>query len=235
MINVVLGFANQVSGSASTSSNTPSSVLSSQSFESELSEAISNALTQLGIDPGSVDLTVEDSSGDNLGASQNSDSSSSAANASSAAAATPTSATAAANTPVVSTAVASTASAAAAAATTPTPVSTPTASSTATSDASFDNQYWSEQPPAVQQLQNMEDQGQRTQLAEQLASEGYSIDVPIMVWGWDPATTTQLRQSYGYTWVPSGLQPPIESAPGITVPGITPYNPNDPPAGSILV
>ncbi len=49
----------------------------------------------------------------------------------------------------------------------------------------------------------------------QLASEGYSIDVPIMVWGWDPSITTAMRQADGYTWVPSALQNPVEDAPGL--------------------
>ena len=199
MINIVVGMSSQASGSGSTSSNAQPSALSSQSFESELSEAISDALTKLGVDPGSVQLTVRDSDGNNIGTSQKS-----------VAAATP-----APSANVASPAAATTAPAA--------------------SGSSFDDQYWSKQPAAVQQLRNIPDQNERTQLGEQLAGEGYSIDVPVMVWGWDPSVTTQLRQSYGYTWVPSGLQPPIESAPGITVPGLTPYDPNDPPAGSIAV
>jgi len=100
----------------------------------------------------------------------------------------------------------------------------------------FDNNYWAQQPAAVQPLRTMQDQEQREGLATQLASEGYSIDVPIMVWGWDPSLVTSLRQSEGYTWVPSALQNPLEVAPGL--PGIgtlAAYNPNDPPAGSIAV
>ena len=81
----------------------------------------------------------------------------------------------------------------------------------------------------------MQNQAQRTQLATQLAQQGYSIDVPIMVWGWDPQITTQLRQSMGYTWVPSALQQNIAVAPGITQGSQTPYDPAHPPAGSIMV
>lgn len=99
----------------------------------------------------------------------------------------------------------------------------------------FDDAYWAQQPPAVQQLRNISDPDQRTALATQLASEGYSIDVPIMDWGWDPAKVTQLRQSFGYTWVPSAEQANVTAAPGITGPGIIPYDPNNPPAGSIAV
>ncbi len=63
----------------------------------------------------------------------------------------------------------------------------------------FDQTYWASQPAAVQQLQDIQNPQQRTQVAEQLAQQGYSIDVPIMVWGWDPGTTTAARQSMGYT------------------------------------
>jgi hypothetical protein len=99
----------------------------------------------------------------------------------------------------------------------------------------FDQAYWASQPAAVQQLQDIQNPQQRTQVAEQLAQQGYSIDVPIMVWGWDPGTTTAARQSMGYTWVPSAEQQPVESAPGVTFAGASAYNPANPPAGSIAV
>jgi hypothetical protein len=98
-----------------------------------------------------------------------------------------------------------------------------------------DDAYWAAQPAAVQQLREISNQPQRQQLAMQLASQGYSIDVPVMVWGWDAGITTQLRESAGYTWVPSGLQQPVSEAPGLTSPGFTPYDPAHPPPGSILV
>ncbi len=100
----------------------------------------------------------------------------------------------------------------------------------------FDNNYWEQQPAAVQPLRTMQDQEQRAGLATQLASEGYSIDVPIMVWGWDPSTVTSMRQADGYTWVPSALQNPVDVAPGLPSMGtLSAYNPNNPPAGSIAV
>lgn len=102
------------------------------------------------------------------------------------------------------------------------------------STPSYDQQYWANQPAAVQQLQNIQDPAQRTEVAEQLAQQGYTIDVPIMVWGWDPATTMAARQSFGYTWVPSALQSPVQVAPGLTYAGNS-YNPSNPPAGSIPV
>jgi hypothetical protein len=102
-------------------------------------------------------------------------------------------------------------------------------------DQSFDDAYWAKQPAAVQQLRTISDQGQRTLMATQLATQGYKIDVPIMAWGWDPSQVTSLRKSYGYTWVPSALQNPVAVAPGLSVPGMQPYDPNNPPAGSIAV
>ena len=110
---------------------------------------------------------------------------------------------------------------------TPPPPSPPTVLS--------DDAYWAAQPAAVQQLRNIDDSYQRATLGAQLASQGYSIDTPVMIWGWDPQLTTQLRQSFGYTWVPSAMQAPITAAPGITGAGITPYDPNHPPPGSISV
>lgn len=101
------------------------------------------------------------------------------------------------------------------------------------SPPSFDQTYWSSQPAAVQQLENAAPED-RPGLATQLANEGYSIDVPIMVWGWDPATTMAERQSLGYTWVPSALQQPVEVAPGLSFNGAS-YNPANPPSGSIQV
>ncbi|HTW64676.1 MAG TPA: hypothetical protein VME17_08675 [Bryobacteraceae bacterium] len=98
-----------------------------------------------------------------------------------------------------------------------------------------DNAYWAQQPAAVQQLRDMSSETEREQVASQLAAQGYSIDVPVMVWGWDAGITTQLRESDGYTWVPSALQQNITEAPGLTTPGFTAYNPANPPPGSILV
>jgi hypothetical protein len=82
----------------------------------------------------------------------------------------------------------------------------------------------------------MQNQEQRESVATQLANEGYSIDVPIMVWGWDPSITMSMRQSEGYTWVPSALQAQVQVAPGLSSVGtLTAYNPNNPPPGSITV
>ena len=99
----------------------------------------------------------------------------------------------------------------------------------------FDDSYWAKQPAAVQALRNIDDQGQRSILAAQLAASGYKIDAPIMVWGWDPAKVTGLRQGMGYSWVPSAFQNPIAEAPGVDDHGSQPYDPTNPPSGSIAV
>src|SRR5580698_8555898 len=121
---------------------------------------------------------------------------------------------------------------------TQTPAKSATESTSAPLDAqqAFDNAYWAQQPAAVQPLRTMQNPEQRAALATQLAGEGYSIDVPIMVWGWDPSIVTSMRQADGYTWVPSALQNPVETAPGLPGMGTdAAYNPNSAPAGSIAV
>jgi hypothetical protein len=95
--------------------------------------------------------------------------------------------------------------------------------------------YWAMQPAAVQQLRYMSDPQQTEALANQLASEGYTIDRPIMVNGWDPYQTMVTRQVCGFTWVPAINQPSVPLPPGFTMPGIQSYDPNNPPPGSIQV
>ena len=94
--------------------------------------------------------------------------------------------------------------------------------------------YWAMQPPAVQALRDTPED-QRLGLAQQLAQRGYTIDAPIMVWGWDPLVTMTVRQNLGYTWVPSALQQPVSVVPGVNFPGLPSYDPNSPPPGSIRV
>jgi hypothetical protein len=94
--------------------------------------------------------------------------------------------------------------------------------------------YWAHQPPAVQSLQTYSG-NDIVAKAMGLATQGFTIDVPVMVWHWDPVCTMGYRQEYGYTWVPSALQAAPVIAPGISQPGTPSYNPSQPPAGSILV
>ncbi len=75
----------------------------------------------------------------------------------------------------------------------------------------------------------------RQALARTLSLQGYSIDVPIDVWGWDPVKTNALRAMYGYTWVPNATGTPVTVAPGLGMPGAAAYDPQRPPDGAILV
>jgi hypothetical protein len=108
------------------------------------------------------------------------------------------------------------------------------AAATSTPVQSADDVYWSNQPAAVQKLRNIDDYSQRAMLAGQLAAQGYSIDTPVMVWGWNASKTTQLRQGFGYSWIPSAMQSPVTAAPGIVGAG-NPYDSWHPPQGSIGV
>jgi hypothetical protein len=104
-----------------------------------------------------------------------------------------------------------------------------------TTQQQFDAAYWASQPPEIQALQAIADPDQRATQGAALATDGFTIDVPIMVWAWDAYLVMTMRAQFGYTWVPSALQPPVTIAPGVAQPGVVAYNPLDPPAGSILV
>jgi hypothetical protein len=212
--NVSAAMSSLVTGTLGSSTD-PSSL---DSFENALSEAVAQTLQKFGINPNSVNISIAPAPvGPNFSAKE-----------------------AAADSPKITSAGASSSSLA--------PFMSNPSNSSAVStadprdlqpaqqpDQSFDDAYWAKQPAAVQQLRTISDQGQRTLLATQLATQGYKIDVPIMAWGWDPSQVTSLRKSYGYTWVPSALQNPVAVAPGLSVPGMQPYDPNNPPAGSIAV
>jgi hypothetical protein len=213
-IDLTLGGTNGVGATVSPTSQLSS--LSAQSFTALLSEALSETLSKFGINPNSIQLTVQDQSSQTPAASQNS---------------------AVSQPPVSQAAAAPAASAVNSAAATADTATSSTASSTTNTDSgtSADDAYWSAQPAAVQQLRGIQSLDERQALGEELANEGYSIDVPIMIWGWDAGKVTAARESYGYTWVPSALQQPVSAAPGITGGGITPYDPSKPPSGSIQV
>lgn len=103
----------------------------------------------------------------------------------------------------------------------------------------FDKAYWLSQPPEVRVLDQLApkplEADERLTRGTALAKQGFKIDVPIMIWGWDPYKVMKLRLEYGYTWVPNALQPPVGAAPGLRGPGITAYDPNNPPGGAIKV
>jgi hypothetical protein len=209
------------------------------SFHGALSDAVSSTLEKFGIHPNDVNISITRTTAAATSAASRSTSATSADTAASTASSSSSgtlsgfdqafAAFEQAETPA-SSASASTAAVSAA--------SAASSSSAPTLDAqqAFDNAYWASQPAPVQALRTMQNQEQRAATATQLANEGYSIDVPIMVWGWDPSITMAMRQSEGYTWVPSALQAPVEDAPGLPAMGtLTAYNPNNPPAGSIGV
>ena len=99
----------------------------------------------------------------------------------------------------------------------------------------FNAAYWAAQPLEVRQLADMEPfSSERLAKACELA-EKFPIDGEIMARGMSAWETMKLRRIYGYTWVPSLLQEPIPLAPGLEVPGMRPYDPARPPAGSISV
>jgi hypothetical protein len=97
------------------------------------------------------------------------------------------------------------------------------------------NAYWDAQPSEVQQLRNVADFGARSAMAQDLADKGYTIDRAIMVWGWDPMKTMATRSMYGYTWVPNMNQATPSTGPAFALDGQTPYDPKNPPPGSIAV
>lgn len=101
---------------------------------------------------------------------------------------------------------------------------------------SFNDKYWASQPPEVQKLQTIQDPKARETAAADLMARGFKIDNAVMVWGWDPEKTNNLRASYGYTWVPNAMQEPVLLAPGLSMPGtLKQYDPDNPPPGSIMV
>ncbi|MGP0070685.1 MAG: hypothetical protein ACLPWF_01960 [Bryobacteraceae bacterium] len=104
-----------------------------------------------------------------------------------------------------------------------------------TTQQQFDQAYWASQPPEIQALPGIAAQDQRATQAATLATDGFTIDVPIMVWGWDAYLVMTMRAQMGYTWVPSALQPPVTIAPGLSQPGVVAYDPLLPPPGSIKV
>jgi hypothetical protein len=100
----------------------------------------------------------------------------------------------------------------------------------------FNDAYRASLAPEVRELMEMPDMTQperdgKAARAADLAQKGFTIDVPIMVWGWDPYLVMQLRTQFGYTWVPSALQPQIAVPAGSIRVSMNPadYPPFDPP------
>jgi len=195
-----------IENSSIAGSNTASGNQSTGAFQSQLSAALSATLEQFGVDPSLVNITI--------GPVTNS---TSTTNTSS-----PLTGFAAIAAAVGSYSVAA-----------PT-IATSTPEAQTDPIRTFDDAYWAKQPDPIKALRNIDDPTQRAFQAANLAASGYKIDVPIMVWGWDPSKVTDLRKSFGYTWVPSAMEAPVEQAPGVASFG-QPYDPNSAPGGSIAV
>jgi hypothetical protein len=108
---------------------------------------------------------------------------------------------------------------------------------TDTTAAEFDALYLKSQPEQVQSLMQMPGGVSRVATAVNLAQAGYLIDGTIMVWDWSPYQTMKSRMAYGYTWVPSYLQKPIQIAPGVSqgASGPPSYDAAVIPPGALLV
>jgi hypothetical protein len=215
--------------SVAANTTAPASRDALHSFERALSDAASSTPATFGADPNAAQVTPASTSGTPPSASTTTAPTPSTANTSAS--------TESGETPLQELFGGSSASAAPAVSSSTTSAATSTSTPTDAADerAAFDNNYWASQPTAVQALRTMPEE-ERDSYADQLASEGYAIDVPIMVWGWDPSIVTSMRQADGYTWVPSALQNPVEVAPGLgSLGNLAAYNPNDPPPGSIAV
>jgi hypothetical protein len=229
MINHVHSMFSTPETSVTGNTTAPASRDALDSFESALSDAASSTPATFDADPNAAQVIPASTSGTPASASATTASASSTA-------AAPAASTGGGETALQELFGGSSTTAAPAASGSPTAAATSASTPTpADPTLAFDNAYWASQPTAVQTLRNMPE-AEREGYADQLASEGYTIDVPIMVWGWDPSIVTSMRQADGYTWVPSGLQNPVEDAPGLGPLGnLAAYNPNDPPPGSILV
>ena len=208
--------ANPLAGLSSFTINSPSAAPSTDAFAQQLAAALENYLGS-NSNASSLQVNIQATGSQTSGASQF------LVTITNPSGAAPTAPSPGSTTPPAPAPAAATT----AASTTVTPPTTPP---TTEEDA-----YWATQPPAVQALRNISDESARGTLAKQLADEGYTIDVPIMVWKWDPLTTMTIRQNSGYTWVPSGDQSNLPTCPNCDLPGLPAYDPNNPPAGSILV
>jgi len=219
--------------------STPVSQATLDSFQGALSDAVSSTLQQFGIDPNAVQVSITPASTSTAVATRPNGTSTPAGPADTTSAApnggydpflqAASESWAGTSVPTVSAPASAAVSASVTASNMPAP------SAATDPQLAFDNSYWAQQPAAVQPLRTMPSE-ERAAYAHQLASEGYTIDVPIMVWGWDPSLVTSMRQADGYTWVPSAMQNPVEVAPGLgAIANLTPYDPNSPPPGSITV
>ena len=98
----------------------------------------------------------------------------------------------------------------------------------------FDSAYWKSQPPTVQALASLDPTtSARYNQAMVLAGQGIFIDVPIMVWGWDPYITMYMRQMDGYTTYPDALNAMTRNV-DLNPADYPPYPVPPPPVGELV-
>lgn len=199
------------SGNSSSGTSGSSANLDSQAFENALTQALDQALANLGVTNSSVSVTSSTSaSGQNqfvvtMGSSGSTSTAPSNPSTTTTTPATETTTPSASTSNATSAATgssgtSSTGSSSSSGSTTP---EWQIEDSTAWMDA--EKQYWADQPAAVQQLEYTP-LADRASLANTLQGEGYNIDVPIMVWGWDPIKTEEIYRAYGDPYNASLLQ-----------------------------
>jgi hypothetical protein len=98
----------------------------------------------------------------------------------------------------------------------------------------FNMAYWASKSPAVRKAAGLGVLS-REEAMDALAQSGLTIDRQIDIMGYDPYETMLTRRLYGYTWVPNAWQTITFPPPGFALAGQTPYDPDHPPAGTILV
>lgn len=71
---------------------------------------------------------------------------------------------------------------------------------------SFDKLWWAAQPPRVRGLKDLPVDTSRTALALELAQQGFTIFIPVCVYGWSPYGVMSCYAANGFKWVPALLQ-----------------------------
>lgn len=99
----------------------------------------------------------------------------------------------------------------------------------------FQEAYEASLKPALRAAMRVTPESERAIVLRELAAAGELVDEPLMVGRWSAFWTMLARHRGGYTWVPAADQPPVIAGPGISFPGLVPYDPARPPARSIKV
>ena len=98
--------------------------------------------------------------------------------------------------------------------------------------------YHDHWPKPVRDMMDLADDAQRYVQAKLLAEKGYQIDAECMIYKMEPAIIMGIRMNQDFTWIPHdpwGSQSYLPTMPGADLPGLPPYDPKNPPPGSIRV